>query len=219
MLNREDLSLIKNVLSLDNTNLNLDFLYRVLTVVKDQPNLRNELFDSFSDNQFNVKQKIADSVVQFVDANSEVVILGGWYGSILIPFFKHVKRITLIDLDSRVLQTSKNRLFNNYDNIDYIASDVFDQKRHGRIMNANLVINPSCEHMPSMNTLAALKTSNAHFAFTSNNMYDIEGHVNCVSSIEEFKEQLPSNATILVEDKIEDTRGIRYMLVGKFMPL
>jgi len=219
MINREDIKLLKNVLSLDNTNLNLDFLYRVLTVVKDQPNLRNELFDSFSDNQFNVKQKIADSVVQFVDANSEVVILGGWYGSILIPFFKHVKRITLIDLDSRVLQTSKNRLFNNYDNIDYIASDVFDQKRHGRIMNANLVINPSCEHMPSMNTLAALKTSNAHFAFTSNNMYDIEGHVNCVSSIEEFKEQLPSNATILVEDKIEDTRGIRYMLVGKFMPL
>jgi hypothetical protein len=50
-------------------------------------------------------------------------------------------------------------------------------------------------------------------------MYDIEGHVNCVSSIDEFKEQLPSNATILVEDEIKDTRGTRYMLVGKFMPL
>ena len=83
-------------------------------------------------------------------------------------------------------------------------------------MNADLVINPSCEHMPSMNTLESLKTSNAYFAFTSNNMYDIEGHVNCVSSIGEFKEQLSSNATILVEDEIEDTRGTRYILVGKF---
>mgnify|MGYP003658141452 FL=1 len=173
------------------------------------------LLDSYSPNQFKAKEKIVDSVAQFVDSNSEVVILGGWYGSILIPFFKHVKRITLIDLDKDAISISKNRLFSHYNNIDYITSDVFDQQRHGRIMNADLVINPSCEHMPSMSTLEALKTSNAYFAFTSNNMYDIQGHINCVSSIDEFKEQLPSNATILVEDEIEDTRGIRYLLVGK----
>ena len=174
------------------------------------------LLDSYSPNQFKAKEKIVDSVIQFVDSNSEVVILGGWYGSILIPLLKHVKRITLIDLDNDAISISKNRLFSHYNNIDYITSDVFDQKRHGRIMNADLVINPSCEHMPSMNTLESLKTSNAYFAFTSTNMYDIEGHVNCVSSIEEFKEQLSSNATILVEDEIEDTRGTRYILVGKF---
>ena len=55
----------------------------------------------------------------------------------------------------------------------------------------------------------------SYFAVTSNNMYDIKGHVNCVSSIQEFKDQLPSNSTILVEDEIKDTRGIRYMLVGR----
>ena len=53
------------------------------------------------------------------------------------------------------------------------------------------------------------------FALTSNNMYDIEGHINCVSSIQEFKDQLPNNSTILVEDEIKDTRGTRYMLVGR----
>jgi hypothetical protein len=46
-------------------------------------------------------------------------------------------------------------------------------------------------------------------------MYDIEGHINCVSSIQEFKDQLPNNSTILVEDEIKDTRGTRYMLVGR----
>jgi len=173
------------------------------------------LLDSYSPNQFKAKEKIVDNVNQFVDTNSEIVILGGWYGSILVPFFKHVKRITIIDLDDTAISISKNRLFSHYNNIDYIASDVFDKKRHGRIMNADLIINPSCEHMPSMKTLDALKTSRAYFAFTSNNMYDIEGHTNCVSSIQEFKDQLPDNATVTVEDEIKDSRGIRYLIVGK----
>ena len=173
------------------------------------------LLDSYSPNQFKAKEKIVDNVNQFVDTNSEIVILGGWYGSILVPFFKHVKRITIIDLDDIAISISKNRLFSHYNNIDYIASDVFDKKRHGRIMNADLIINPSCEHMPSMKTLDALKTSKAYFAFTSNNMYDIEGHTNCVSSIQEFKDQLPDNATVTVEDEIKDSRGIRYLIVGK----
>ena len=173
------------------------------------------LLDSYSPNQFKAKEKIVDNVNQFVDTNSEIVILGGWYGSILVPFFKHVKRITIIDLDDTAISISKNRLFSHYNNIDYIASDVFDKKRHGRIMNADLIINPSCEHMPSMKTLDALKTSKAYFAFTSNNIYDIEGHTNCVSSIQEFKDQLPDNATVTVEDEIKDSRGIRYLIVGK----
>ena len=54
-----------------------------------------------------------------------------------------------------------------------------------------------------------------YFAFQSNNMYDIEGHTNCVSSIEEFKYQLPDNAKVLIEDKIRDERGTRFTLIGK----
>lgn len=62
-------------------------------------------------------------------------------------------------------------------------------------------------------------SDNCYFAFQSNNMFDIEGHINCVNSLEEFKDQLPERAKVLHEEKIVDTRGTRYMLVGKFMPL
>ena len=68
--------------------------------------------------------------------------------------------------------------------------------------------------MPSMKKLKL--DTNAYFAFTSNNMYDIEGHINCVSSIEEFKWQLPDNAKILKEDRIVDDRGTRFILIGKY---
>ena len=46
-------------------------------------------------------------------------------------------------------------------------------------------------------------------------MYDIEGHINCVNSIKEFKEQLPPGAKVLREGDIEDERGTRYILIGK----
>ena len=46
-------------------------------------------------------------------------------------------------------------------------------------------------------------------------MYDIPTHINCVSSIEEFKYQLPEKAEVMVEDRIRDERGTRFLLIGK----
>ena len=176
----------------------------------------SDLLDSFSPNQFKSKERLISLIKEEMKSTicSEVVILGGWYGSILIPSFKNSKRITLIDKDEKVISIAKNRLFNHYKNVDFITSDVFHNDRKGRIQNADLIINTSCEHMPSMKKLEL--DSNAHFAFTSNNMYDIEGHINCVSSIEEFKYQLPNNAKVLIEDKIVDERGTRFLLIGKY---
>ena len=73
-----------------------------------------DLLDSFSPNQFKSKEMLNKMVndLSMVDNNSEIVILGSWYGSILIPAFKHVKRITLIDLNDEVLGLAKHRLFN-----------------------------------------------------------------------------------------------------------
>ena len=177
----------------------------------------SDLLDSFSPNQFKSKERIIKHIRDqlILRTDSEIVILGGWYGSILIPAFKEVKRITLIDKDEKVISIAKNRLFNHYKNVDFICDDVFNwAPDSSRIKNTDLIINTSCEHMPSMKKLEL--DTNAYFAFTSNNMYDIEGHINCVSSIEEFKWQLPDNAKVLKEDRIVDDRGTRFILIGKY---
>ena len=176
-----------------------------------------DLLDSVSPNQYKSKEVLIKHVenLQLVDQNSEIVIFGGWYGSILIPAFQYVDRITLIDKDKDVINISKNRLFDHYKNIDFISKDVFDWAPDSkRIKTCNLIINTSCEHMPSMKKLEL--NTKAYFAYQSNNMYDIEGHINCVSSMEEFKFQLPENAKVMVEDKITDERGTRFLLVGKY---
>ena len=176
-----------------------------------------DLLDSFSPNQFKSKENLITHInnLGILDDKSEIVILGGWYGSILIPAFRNVKEITLIDIDDNVVKIAKNRLFNHYTNVDYITADVFNLDKHkSRVENADLIINTSCEHMKPMKELELY--SNAYFAFQSNDMFDIPTHINCVNDIEEFEKQMPVNAKIIIEDSIKDDRGTRFTLIGQY---
>ena len=181
----------------------------------------DDLLDSYSPNQFRTKEKLVNMIYNHIDinSNSEIVIFGGWYGSILIPMFKDVKKITLIDKDEKVINIARNRLFSHYKNVDFRVQDVFDYKKLNQYRTANLFINTSCEHMTSMKDWSLwewiLKKNSPYFAFTSNNMIDIEGHINCVSDIEQFKKQLPDTSKVLAENKVTDERGTRFLLVGK----
>ena len=177
----------------------------------------SDLLDSYSPNQFKSKEVLINHInhLNILNKKSEIVLIGSWYGSILIPAFKQVKRITAIDLDKNIISIAKNRLFSHYKNVDFISKDVFDWlPDSSRIKKTDLIINTSCEHMRSMKELDL--NTNAYFAFQSNNMFDIPTHINCVNNIEEFKEQMPSNAKVLIEDEIKDDRGTRFLLIGKY---
>jgi len=184
-----------------------------------------DLLDSVSPNQYRSKEVLIKHVenLQLVDQNSEIVIFGGWYGTILIPAFKYVDKITLIDKDKDVIGIAKNRLFDHYKNVEFITGDVFDKFRD-QYKTTNLFINTSCEHMKPMREWGPApqyknpwwdRVSPAYFAFQSNAMFDIPTHINCVNNIEEFKKQLPDRAEVLIEDEIPDERGTRFTLIGK----
>jgi hypothetical protein len=190
----------------------------VLKEIKENPKNAEDIIDSFSDNQFKSKTKVLNCIdkLDILSKESEIVIFGSWYGSILIPgLAEKVKRITCIDLDEQVLKIAKNRLFPNVNNVDYIPGNVFDLDLK-RYHDTDLFINTSCEHMPPMKEWPYWP-QNTNFVFTSNNMYDIEGHVNCVDSMTDFKSQLPINATVLSEDEITDERGTRFIVAGKIV--
>ena len=195
--------------------IDLDLFKNIMNEARNNP----DLLDSFSPNQFKSKENLINHIkkLNILNSESEIVIFGCWYGSILIPaFYNKVKRITAIDIDDNVIGIAKNRIFKNYDKIDFIVNDAFVwANKSSRIKNTNLIINTSCEHMQPMKNLPILNNINSYFAFQSNNMFDIETHINCVNNIEEFKKQLPSKAKILIEDQIEEDRGIRFTLIGQ----
>jgi hypothetical protein len=202
--------------------MDLNLLKNIMEEVREN----KDLLDSLSPNQFKSKLTLVNHVksLNILNENSEIVIFGSWYGSILIPaFYNDVKKITAIDLDAKVISKAKYKIFKDY-NVDFITGDVFESFRES-YKTANLFINTSCEHMKPMKEWGpepqyknpwSKRISGSYFAYTSNNMYDIEGHINCVSSIEEFKYQLPDNTKVLIEDKIRDERGTRFLLVGKY---
>lgn len=239
MIDRENIQYVKNILNVSNQSVDYTTIDNVMQTIHEHVDRKDDILDSFSSNQCRSKSALLNEVdkLDILDANSTVVIWGGWYGSILIPHLTNkVKKIINIDLDDEATKISK-KFFSNFENVDYICDDIFKTYRD-IYLDTNLIINTSCEHMPPMKEWpwfqkGALSTdsqykhkfgspklsSDCYFAFQSNNMFDIEGHINCVNSLEEFKDQLPERAKVLHEEKIVDTRGTRYMLVGKFMPL
>ena len=184
-----------------------------------------DLLDSFSPNQFKSKINLVNHIedLDILNKDSEIVIFGSWYGSILIPaFYNKVKKITAIDMDPKVISIAKYKLFKDLD-IDFITGDVFEKYRD-QYTSCDLFINTSCEHMKPMKEWGSAPTyknpwwdrvSPAYFAFQSNAMFDIPTHINCVNNIEEFKKQLPDRAEVLIEDEIPDERGTRFTLIGK----
>ena len=208
--------------------IDLDLFKRIIHEGRHNP----DLLDSYSINQFRAKERLINHVesLGIVNENSQIVIMGGWYGSIFLPAFRHVKKITLVDMDKEVINIATNRLFNNYTNVELICDDVFKTFKDDQYRKTDLFINTSCEHMPSMKEWGATpkyknpwwqRVAPTYFAFQSNNMFDIPTHVNCVSSMDEFKTQLPNlkdnfvESKIMVEDEIKDERGTRFLVIGK----
>jgi len=200
--------------------MDLNLLKNIMEEVREN----KDLLDSFSPNQFMSKMNLIEHInkLNFLTTQSEIVIFGSWYGSILIPaFYDKVKKITCIDIDPKVISKAKYKIFKDY-NVDFITGDVFEFR--DQYKNADLFINTSCEHMKPMKEWGPApeyknpwwdRVSPAYFAFQSNAMFDIPTHTNCVNNIEEFKKQLPDRAEILIEDEIPDERGTRFTLIGK----
>ena len=220
MIETEDLQFLENVLNLGNNDfVDLSFLRSILTAMRDNPDLAYDIKDSFGRNQFAAKSLLIDMIdkTDCLDAESEVVIFGCWYGSVLIPKLSNrVKSILGIDLDEQVIHLAKNNFWKNNDRVRLIKGDVFTSFRKP-YSTAKLFINTSCEHMPPMSEWPSWSkvSDDAYFAFQSNNMYGINGHINCVDTIEDFKKQLPDHAIVLYQEELTDERGTRFTLVGR----
>ena len=230
-----------SILSATNNKLNFSLLENVINVLRKEPEFEQSLLDSFSTPQVNAKFNIINHIekLNIINEQSEIVIFAGWYGSIFVPALApKVKKITLIDVDDRVINVAQNRLFMNYENVNFIAADIFEDFRL-EYEKADLFINTSCEHMRPMSEWgpkgprSLYKDSpfgepvtrkvpwwtrmkkGAHFAFQSNDMFNIDTHINCVNDIDEFEKQLPENTKVKVKDEINDERGTRFTLIGE----
>ena len=85
--------------------------------IMDEARNNADLIDSYSPNQFKSKENLINHIksLNILNKDSEIIIFGAWYGSILIPaFYNEVKKITAIDLDPKVISTlAMNKIKNS----------------------------------------------------------------------------------------------------------
>ena len=78
------------------------------------------------------------------------------------------------------------------------------------------IINTSCEHIKNFSDWYDNIPDNKLLILQSNNFSEIEEHVNCVTSLEEFKQQCYiSNLLYSGELDIDVAGYTRYMLIGR----
>lgn len=153
MLERDELTYIKNILNVSNTkNIDFSLLENVFTLFEHEPKRKDDVFDSFSRNQYIAKRAIVNHLedLNLLNLRTEVVIWGSWYGSILVPLLQDkVRKITCVDEDETVITLGDNRLFPTFSNVEWITGDIF--KDYKECYNtADIFINTSCEHMLPM---------------------------------------------------------------------
>ena len=75
------------------------------------------------------------------------------------------------------------------------------------------IINTSCEHIENFDDWYAKIPDGKLVVLQSNNYYEVEEHVNCVGSIEEFAVKAPMD-NILYSGELELPKYKRFMLIG-----
>lgn len=209
------------MINLETNTIDLDFFRKILREIKYDKFRYFDIIDSFSANQFLSKTRLINLInkTNILNNTSIVTVFGCWYGSLLIPLLSpKVQTIFAIDVDDAAIRVGKTQLFKNISNVTWVCGDVF-KKYHESYKETDLFINTSCEHMPAMKKWPwwSEVKNNAHFAFQSNDMNKILDHINCVNSLNKFKNQMPLNSKILEEDELVDDRGKRFTIIGKIL--
>lgn len=170
-------------------------------------------------NQMTSKKWLVDKLYAVTRGNvGHVCVLGGWYGvlgALLLhdPRF-NVSKVTSVDIDPRCEEValSLNQTHVHEGSFEFLNADMFNLNYadHG----FDLIINTSCEHVENLADWFRLIPDETFLTLQSNNYFGIEGHINCVHNLEEFKAQVPI-ASVDYEGALELKKYTRFMVIGR----
>ena len=188
--------------------------------------------DAISDGQLNSKLWLLDRI-KGIDLGT-VFICAGWYGILATMMFEdeniYVDKIRSFDLDDNCWKIAEdfNRPWTK-DNWKFKASTLdittmqFPTKYKTYRANGtslildempDTIINTSCEHIENFTDwFKLLLPKDKLVALQSNNYFEIDDHVNCVNSLDEFKQQT-SISNIIYEGELKLEKYTRYMIIG-----
>lgn len=169
--------------------------------------------DAFWKGQINSKVWLIDNLVKFVKEPVNIDIHGGWVGVLASLMFQSsmpIRSIRSVDIDESCKETAT--LMNSLEHIsgkfNAITADMCSVE-----INADVVINTSCEHISQSQYETWLAhVPNHSLIIVQSNNYKIKEHIRTAESIDMFIQQ----SKLIVEwaDKLELPLYTRFMIVG-----
>lgn len=180
---------------------------------------RYRTLESFWKGQINSKIWLIESLektLPWQPVAANIVIYGGWNGvlaSLLFNTDMGISHITSVDIDPtcKEIATTVNKRQEIEGRFTAFTGDMCNYINP----DATIVINTSCEHITQEQYLKWLSNqpNEATVVIQSNNYRVLDEHVNCMSSLEEFKSNC--NLNIEYEGILRLPMYDRYMIIGK----
>lgn len=211
----------------------LNTVHRFLQAVQQQPEILPNLIDSVSDGQLKSKQWLVDEVRNLNLDLGTVFLCAGWYGTLAHMMFEANLKVTKVrsfDIDgscykiaeriNKPLVTDNWKFKASTLDIHALEYDNFSYKTYrndGTELSltdtADTIINTSCEHITNFDEWYNKVPAGKLLILQTNNMTEIDGHVNCSISLRGFSLLTPMT-TVLYEGENLLDKYTRYMRIG-----
>ena len=211
-----------------------DTLNTVKRLLDNYPDRMIDILNSLSENQYASKDWLIDKLNEYphhykyktLDKKINICILASWYGLLayqMIEKFtlKKIANIDCIDFDPKSKVVAK-KLWKKIDSdnltngkltyVKFIEQDIKDIKN----LNYPIVICTSCEHLNQQTIYDTINKieENTLVVLQSNNYNEINEHINCVNTKEDFANQYVSKLRNIKMYEKDFIKYKRFMLIG-----
>lgn len=177
-----------------------------------QANIAN----AFNHKQVDCKMWARDKLFESIGADCRrIIVLGGWYGVLSAMLLEDsrfdIEFAVSCDIDPAVepVALTLNAAFG--DRFHAMTADMHTLDY--RALNADLLINTSCEHIGELRNWLDLLSPGTRVLLQSNDYFSEPTHISCVRSLEEFQAQARL-ARIDFAGALPTKRYTRFMLIG-----
>ena len=179
---------------------------------------RSRTLESFWGGQLESKTWLVESLQAKAKtiSNANVVIHGGWNGVLANMLFNSeigIKHIISVDLDPacKEIASTVNKRQEMEGKFEAVTDDMCSYEYTN---NPYFVINTSCEHITQEQYMQWLNNipKGTKVVLQSNNYYELEEHINCSDTLDEFAKK--SKLNVEVAKELQLTKYKRFMIIG-----
>lgn len=196
-------------------------------------NFDADLTDALSIGQLKSKRWLVSELEELNLELGTVFLCAGWYATLASMLFNSnckLEKIRSFDLDPSCAPIAdclnRSQVLDNW-KFKAATSDILDLNYSKSVYNVlrsngsscelsdipTTIINTSCEHIKDFNTWYSQIPDNKLLVLQTNNYFEIEDHINCSTSLEEFATTTPM-AEVLYQGELPLPKYTRFMRIG-----